>query len=137
MPSWQPTWSDVDFDHAAAEAAARELETTARVLSESAGPLHRSAENARLEWQGRHRERFDEELLRLAREREALIAALLGDAHRIRQSSADARLEQRRREDTRERWQREAAAERTEAERTEAERNAAERAVAERLSVAR
>ena len=111
MPSWQPDWNDVRFDHGAADAAVVELEASADLLVETGASLHRSASVAQEEWRGRYRERFDDELIDLDHRREGLLWNLRADAARIRDAAERARLEQRRREAERSRWFQEAAAE--------------------------
>lgn len=104
MPSWQPNWDNVIFDYAAAEDAALECDSCARFIEDRHAVLDPAIEEARREWRGAHRERFDEDLLMLDREADLLAADLRLTAARIRASAEAARLEQRSRELAREQW---------------------------------
>lgn len=142
MPSWQPNWEDVIFDYAAAEEAAHECDSCARFIDERHASLDPAIEEARREWRGVHRDRFDSDLMMLDREADLLAADLRLTAARIRASAEAARLEQRSREIAREQWLAEkrqedlAAAAAAEAK-AAAEKAAAERAAAEKAAAIR
>ena len=111
MPSWQPEWADVQFDHAAAGAYAHACDQGARTLHAWVSQREGLARHAVEDWEGPHRLSFDRRLVAvhdLARRQ----AATLGtEAEEVRLASAMAAFEQRRRYESREQWFREQAAE--------------------------
>lgn len=111
MPSWTPNWSDVRFDHAAAARAADECERAATILRDRTADRMAEADRAREEWEGRYRRDFDQALVGIRSEADALEGALRGLAADIRLAADRARAEQSRREAERDRWTREKAAE--------------------------
>ena len=143
MPSWQPNWEDVRFDYAGAEEAAQECDECAQFISGRHAVLGPPLAEARVEWRGVHRQRFDDETAALDRDADLLTDELRMTAAQIRAEAEEARIEQHRRELDRERWveesAREAAAERArqEAEAAEAARIEAARATAVRASAVR
>lgn len=104
MPSWRPDWVDVDFDHAAAAAAVTALRSTARLVDTQADARVRLAATAQAEWRGRARVVFDAELRRMSREAADLADGCRRAAAAIEAAADEARVEQRRRVDDRERW---------------------------------
>ena len=104
MPSWQPEWSDVDFDHAKAQAAVEALRATASLLDTQTDARVRLAAEAQREWRGAARRTFDDELRRLVREAADLTDACRRAAAAIEGAAAEAGLEQRRRVERRRRW---------------------------------
>ena len=143
MPSWQPNWEDVRFDYAGAEEAAQDCDECAQFISGRHAVLGPPLAEARIEWRGAHRQRFDDETAALDRDADLLTDELRMTAARIRADAEEARIEQHRRALDRERWAeesaREAAAERArqEAEAAEAARIEAARATAVRVSAVR
>jgi uncharacterized protein YukE len=111
MPDWQPDWSDVRFDHAAAEAAAAECDRTAAVIGDQRACRAELARLAGARWRGRNRDDFDAAAARLDGDAAALAATLTSLAARIRQAADQARAEQARREAQRASWHREQARE--------------------------
>lgn len=107
MPDWQPNWNDVNWDHGAAEEAARELERLAAFLEETKHRRRQMADEARVEWRGRCREEFDGRLARTLKRASSLAAELRGKAAEIRAADRRAYEEERRRERARERWEHE------------------------------
>lgn len=112
MPSWQPVWRDVRFDHAAAGETVEQLRAAARRLLAVQEDRAGLADAARLEWRGRFRVDFDRSHAQQRRWVESLVARLLLQAARIEAAAAAATAEQARREADRRRWHDEAAAER-------------------------
>jgi hypothetical protein len=104
MPDWEPNWNDVDWDHAAAQEAARELDRTANLLEESKHRRRQLANEARVEWRGRCRDEFDGRLTKTLHRAAELAAQLRAKASEIRDADRRAHAEQRRREQERERW---------------------------------
>ena len=99
------------LDERRADATVAELLTTARLIEDQ---LHRRASiatRARDGWSGGHRRTFDADYGRLVGEGERLAATLRAAAAALQACAADARAEQARRIEERERWEREAAAE--------------------------
>lgn len=118
MPTWQPIWTDVRFDHAKAADAAFELRRCASLLERQTDQRMRLAATAQREWRGRARDQFDDELARISVRATWLAEGLRRLASSIDEAADDARLEQRRRESDRARWHDE--------QRREAERRAAQ-----------
>ncbi|HEX2851070.1 MAG TPA: WXG100 family type VII secretion target [Acidimicrobiales bacterium] len=104
MPSWQPNWTDVRFDHAAARAVVEELRRCARLLDDQTDHRLRLAAEATRAWRGPARDRFDGELARMKAQAADLAAALRSAARAIESAADDARLEQARRDADRRRW---------------------------------
>jgi uncharacterized protein YukE len=113
MPDWQPNWTDVHFDFARAEAAVAALRSTADLLDRQTDARVRLAATAQREWRGRSRDLFDAELTRIVRQAADLAATLRSAARSFEAAADDARLDQSRRVDARQRWRREAALEKT------------------------
>jgi uncharacterized protein YukE len=104
MPTWQPNWSDVSFDHAAAQQAIAALRSMATLLDTTTDARVRLAAEAQRDWAGRSRIAFDAELARTTRQAADLAAACRAAAASIEAAAEDARIEQRRRDLDRERW---------------------------------
>jgi hypothetical protein len=104
MPTWQPNWSDVDFDFAGAEVAIAECQMLRRALENRdpilAGPLAK----AREEWRGPKRIQFDELEKRLQKAAYQLIEDLRATEGRLSASIASANNEQVRRLRERAQW---------------------------------
>ena len=120
MPNWQPTWEDVAWDHAAAEALSAELNRKADLLESSITRRTHVATYAAAEWQGTKRLLFDAYRETVMTRAQELANAYREMAERISTASGDARSEQNHRESERHRWQDEVAdEEREERRRTE------------------
>jgi uncharacterized protein YukE len=104
MPAWQPNWTDVRFDFGRAEAAVAALRSTADLLDRQTDARVRFAADAQREWRGPSRDAFDVQLARMVREAADLAAALRSSARAIEAAAHEARLEQARRVDARQRW---------------------------------
>lgn len=104
MPSWNPDWTNVRFDHAAAQQAVDELGRCATMLDDQTTERVRLARTAQQEWRGAARHRFDDELATLTSRAAWLVSNLRSLAADIERSSEAARTEQRRRELDRARW---------------------------------
>lgn len=111
MPDWTPNWSDVNFDHAAADRAATECDAVATRLRDSVGERQRLATTARDQWAGRYRDDFDTAFAARIGDSGRLEADLRALARRIREAAAAAGAEQARREGDRTRWRSEQRAE--------------------------
>ena len=108
MPNWQPNWSDVVFDHDAAEAAASMLDRAAARLREvydSSCTEHRQQST---EWRGGRRREFERDLSGCTRAAAVDIETMRFEASRIRNAAATARSEQWYREQQRVQWHQEA-----------------------------
>lgn len=127
MPAWQPNWIDVDFDHAAADAAATAYDDAADRLAAGDAPLATVVTHTVVDWSGTARTHFDTGVDRIEDERTRVAAALRRAADMVRAGVGRAEAEQQHREDERDRWRRERDAEiLAEAERREEERRIAE-----------
>ncbi len=122
MPNWQPNWNNVIWDWGAANEAIAALHRAASQLENSLSERGPVATAAQIEWRGRFREGFDQELARIVQRALSLAAEYRATAARIAAASAAARAEQEHRERERERWRREKAdEERRDRERRERE----------------
>lgn len=113
MPDWQPNWSDVDFDHAAATTAAEECRSSARALDTALGGL--DGLPATDHWVGRYKDDWSADQTPTRTDLSGTRDDLRALARAIDRAAADARAEQAHRESERERW-REEAREEAEAE---------------------
>jgi uncharacterized protein YukE len=104
MPSWHPNWTDVRFDHAAAQAAIDACRSVASTIDTQSEQRARLAATAVAEWQGAYRIAFDNELARMLRQGADLAAALRAYATMFETASDEAIVEQRRREADRDVW---------------------------------
>jgi hypothetical protein len=93
---------DVNWNHAAADAASAALRRAAGELRRTAGERSRAAQEATTEWRGEHRNTFDEYLRKTLSEAEALAQRYDEAAARIDRASAQALEEQARRDRARE-----------------------------------
>lgn len=122
MPNWQPNWENVIWDWGAANEAIAALQRAANQLESSLAERRPVATAAQIEWQGRFREEFDQELEHIIQQALSLAAEYRATAARIAAASSAARAEQDHRERERDRWRREKAdEERRERERRERE----------------
>ena len=135
MPTWQPRWDDVAFDHAVAHETAAILEATAALLTAELVRRDAAARRASVEWRGVNRERFDVVFAASQRQGHALGDRCRLLAAQVRDAAVEARAEQARRELLREQWHREHAAEARAAEaRAAGERTAEARAAEARAA---
>ncbi len=111
MPDWQPDWSDVAFDHAAATTAVTECRSSARSIDTALAGL--AGLPATDHWVGRYEDDWSADQGPTRTDLTGTAADLRALARAIEQAAADARAEQAHREAERERWREEA---RTEAE---------------------
>lgn len=95
---------DVVFDHAGAEALARQLTTTADLLSDQAGQRPGKVRTASVDFRGAHAKDFAQRTGTCAADAVELAAALRRAAAGLRELSAAATREQQRREAAR-RWE--------------------------------
>lgn len=116
MPDWSPNWLDVDFDHAAAEAAAAAYDDAADTLAAGEVTFGDLVAHTVVDWSGGARGDFDDGTERIEDERVRVIRALRDAADAIRTGAAAATAEQEHREAERDRWQAEVEAERAAAE---------------------
>jgi hypothetical protein len=105
MPDWSPNWTDVRWDHAAANAAITALNQAATALESGNTERIRQARIAVDQWSGPHRVTFDEYLNKVLKEGGDLAAAYRKAATDIANASRQATDEQNRRVRERERWQ--------------------------------
>ena len=99
------------FDYGAADEAASSLERAAQSLRISYDGVASESRVRTQDWAGRHRDGFDDALVRSSSFAASDIDSVLWEAGRIRRAMADARAEQSRREAQRQQWMAEAAAE--------------------------
>ena len=107
MPNWSPNWTDVRWDHAAANAAITALNQAASALDSGNSERIRQAQIAVEEWAGPHRVTFDEYLQRVLKEGGDLATAYRRAAQNIANASQQATEEQNRRNRDRLRWENE------------------------------
>lgn len=93
---------DVEFDYRGAADLAAELRSAARVADHQVGERDRVGGQAKEEWRGLYRERFDEWLTGCIGEGERVADELRSAANQLDQAASDARAEQSRRERARE-----------------------------------
>lgn len=103
-PYWSPNWTDVSFDHAAAQAYADALRRLAKRLDDVAERRLHHGQRALEHWTGLFAFRFDMDLAAMRRRELALRDGALRSAGLIEHAADEAREEQRRREQDRERW---------------------------------
>lgn len=113
MPDWQPNWSDVEFDHAAATEAARECRTAARTIDQALTGL--AGLPAADHWTGRYKDEWEDDQVPTADDLRGTADDLRALARAIDAAAEDARLEQQARERERERWRDELEAEQADA----------------------
>lgn len=111
MPTWQPVWTDVTFDHVAAASAADQCEAMAARLRDGISERNRLAAVARDEWTGPYRDEFDTELAALTSGTVDTESRLRALAAAIRRAAAEGTAEQAVRLADRARWSQEKAAE--------------------------
>lgn len=105
MPDWQPNWTDVEFDHAKATAAAEECRTSARAIDTALGGL--SGLPAADHWVGRYKDDWEADQAPTRTDLTGTRDDLRALARKIDQAAADATAEQTHREEERERWREE------------------------------
>jgi len=104
VPSWQPNWEDVRFDHAAAVEAAEACRRGATTADATAQAVTAAAPSASRDWSGSLSDDFRRELPELGDELSARHGELNALARQIEAAGDEARAEQARREQQRERW---------------------------------
>jgi uncharacterized protein YukE len=107
MPSWEPNWEDVRWDHGAAQGAISALRQAADLLDQRADERARVARDATEQWRGRYREEFDDHLNQMLRRAHDLASECRDKSNEIARADQRAFDEQRRRVRERERWLRE------------------------------
>jgi hypothetical protein len=112
MPTWNPNWHDVSFDHVAAEDYIERCKTAIRNLEEWREARDRGAKRARKDWAGPHRETFDMKRTTINSETEEVVDRIEASARSVGNAARWAHQEQHRREQDRARWHREADDER-------------------------
>jgi hypothetical protein len=105
MPNWSPNWTDVRWDHAAANAAITALNQAATALESGNTERIKQARIAVEEWSGPHRLTFDEYLKKVLKEGGDLATAYRKAAQDIANASLKATEEQNRRVRERQRWE--------------------------------
>lgn len=111
MPSWQPNWADVRFDHLASALAVDALISAARRLEVQHEVRAALTAQATAEWSGPGHDRWVEIRRQLVVEHLQLGSVLRADARTIEDTALRARREQTNREVEREAWLSESAAE--------------------------
>jgi hypothetical protein len=113
MPDWQPNWEDVDFDHAAAQAAVDECRLSAGALDTAFTGV--ATAEATLDtdgaWAGPYRFDFDAAQPAMMTDAGDTAGALRRLANDIATAAVQAGAEQEQRERDRERWWAEKAVE--------------------------
>lgn len=112
MPSWQPNWTDVEFDHAAAERAVGACKSAATTIESTLNAQVRCLPSTIQDWSGKARDDFivgESEIRRLR----VQVREDLDQLARVIVAAAEAaKAEQAKREADRQRWRDEAEAER-------------------------
>jgi hypothetical protein len=111
MPSWQPKWDDVQFDHAEANEAVLLCQGALVTLADRHAVLQGPYQMACVNWRGVKRYRFDAEWSAMHVQAEAIAEQLRIHIVKLQRDSSAALIEQRTREAERARWFREKAAE--------------------------
>lgn len=104
MPDWQPDWSDVAFDHAAADEAAHRCRATAEQIATGMPAVGRSRGDALVDWRGRSAVQYASLSGGVRDDLRVLRDDLLALARTIDAAGESARTEQARREAARDRW---------------------------------
>ncbi|HYF63725.1 MAG TPA: hypothetical protein VD886_12975 [Herpetosiphonaceae bacterium] len=104
MPDWSPNWTDVRWDHAAANAAVTALNQAAGAIESGNTERITQARAAVEQWSGPHRDTFDDYLKKVLKEGGDLAAAYRKAATDIANASRNATEEQNKRVRDRERW---------------------------------
>lgn len=102
MPDWQPDWTDVAFDHAAATTAVEQCRASARAVDGALGGL--AGLPATDHWVGRYKDDWSDDQGPTRTDLQGTAADLRSLATAIEQAAAGARAEQTRREQDRDRW---------------------------------
>ena len=111
MPSWQPKWDDVHFDHTEANEAVLLCRGALITLADRHAVLQGPYQMACVNWRGVKRYRFDAEWSAMHLQAEALAEQLRAHIVKLQHDSSAALVEQRTREAERARWFREKAIE--------------------------
>ncbi|MCU1454558.1 MAG: hypothetical protein JWN46_2704, partial [Acidimicrobiales bacterium] len=109
MPSWNPEWSDVRFDHPTAEWAAAACERAARVVTRTGSERSQLVRLAVATGRGPRIDVLARRNARLSDTDQQVVATLLLVATRLRTASAEASVDQAGREADRVRWRAAAA----------------------------
>lgn len=109
MPDWQPNWSDVEFDHAAATTAVTECRSSARAIDSAVGGL--DGLPATDHWVGAYKDDWSADQAPTRNDLTGTADDLRALATAIEQAAEAARAEQRHRVAERERWREELRAE--------------------------
>jgi hypothetical protein len=125
VPSWQPNWTDVQFDYQGAHTAIADCYGCIAFMESRAHSLVPIRAQATREWRGRYREEFDAESSRLDRIAVDVIGQLRAAAQGIQVEIDAAEAEQRFRVAERARWESELRAEHIRDEQTRAEQDGA------------
>jgi uncharacterized protein YukE len=97
MPGVPATYSDVQFDYAAAAELAEEFRSAARVVDHQTRERSRVGGKAKEEWRGVYRGHFDQELATCLRDGHTLADQLRSAATQLDHAAIGARAEQARR----------------------------------------
>jgi uncharacterized protein YukE len=113
MPNWQPNWEDVQFDHAAAQAAVTECNLAAGSLDNALTGLSGAVSTLTTDgrWDGAYQVEYHVAQENLRRDFPTTRAALAELAADITTAATNARNEQTHRESERDRWRQEKATE--------------------------
>ncbi len=123
MPTWQPNWTDVQFDYQAAYETIGNCYGCLAFLESRNHNLASARAQATREWRGRYREEFDTESARLDRFAFDVMSQLRAAVEGVYAEIASAELEQRIRIADRTRWEAEVRAEHAHDEELAAERS--------------
>jgi uncharacterized protein YukE len=111
VPSWQPEWRDVRFDHAACAAAVAACRAAASQLGTASEALEATAGTAAADWTGDAQRRFVDASRVATTDQRALVDDLETLATALAAGARSAEDEQDRRERDRRRWRDERDAE--------------------------
>lgn len=112
MPDWQPSWTDVEFDHAAAGQAVAACASAAKTIESTLNTEVRCLPSTTQDWSGQAREDFDTGEPKIRQLRAQVREDLDRLARAIVAAAEAAKAEQAKREADRQRWRDEAEAER-------------------------
>lgn len=113
MPDWQPNWEDVEFDHAAAQAAAAQCRLRAGALDTGFTGVATAVTKLATDgaWTGPYQVEFDTARIALGADATDTADALRTLAGAIENAATAATTEQNKRERDRDRWRTQKAAE--------------------------
>lgn len=112
MPDWQPNWTDVEFDHAAAEQAVAACKCAAKTIESTLNTEVRCLSSTTQDWSGKARDDFDTGEPKIRQLRAQVREDLDRLAQAIVAAAEAAKAEQTKREADRQRWRDEDEAER-------------------------